>query len=265
MLGRPEYFLDDDEDGTRPFADGGRPTALKVVEITTRIVEAVHVIDAQPGHPSFLGQPERQSMDRLEDDPVFHADGGKIVDVEEAAVVDLVRGDAPRAQAVRLVDEHAEELFEAREVALFAPQVCERGVYRAPERSAPLVESRQTTLDDGQLVLAFAQSFGRYIRAGRQTVERADDALELEHVDVEIVDRSAKACQRRVQNADPRFGCERQLGAGIHEAEASRAIRDIELLRGDDATELVGQYGKKHAPGELRLGRAPIDVEKAGR
>ena len=45
----------------------------------------------------------------VEDDALLDAHGGEVVNVEEASVVDLVRCDAPEAQAIGLF---ADELFE---------------------------------------------------------------------------------------------------------------------------------------------------------
>ena len=51
------------------------------------------------------------------------ADRHQIVDVEEATIVDLVRGHAPEAQPVRLPDQEGLQRVEAPRIALPAVQV----------------------------------------------------------------------------------------------------------------------------------------------
>ena len=65
-------------------------------------------------------------MDLGEDLGIFHPDGGKIVDVEEAAVVDLVHGYTPEAQAIRLVFQQAFQAIEAARVSWLAIDLVER-------------------------------------------------------------------------------------------------------------------------------------------
>ncbi len=60
------------------------------------------MVDAQPVQASFVDQLEDQPVDRLEDLRHLDADAGEIVDLEEAPVVDLFGGDAPKGEAVGL-------------------------------------------------------------------------------------------------------------------------------------------------------------------
>ena len=74
-----------------------RPRALQDVrllqqpEIAPRIREPVRMIDPQAVHPALRQQTQRQPVGVLEDLGVLHLHGGERIDVEEAAVVDLLR------------------------------------------------------------------------------------------------------------------------------------------------------------------------------
>src|SRR5262249_55586541 len=81
---------------------GGERTAkrfaaspLQMAKVLFRIVESVNMVDAQAGNVAFFYQAEDQCVNRGEDFGLLDANGGQFVDVEEAAVVDLVRRHAP--------------------------------------------------------------------------------------------------------------------------------------------------------------------------
>ena len=57
--------------------------------VAPRIVHAVDVIEAHAVHLAFGDQAEQQAMGGLEHLAPFHAQTGQLVDVEEAAIVDL--------------------------------------------------------------------------------------------------------------------------------------------------------------------------------
>ena len=67
------------------------------------------MVNAQARDEAAAQETEDDFVDSVEDGALLDAHGGKVVHVEEAAVVYLVGGDAPEAQAVGLF---ADELFE---------------------------------------------------------------------------------------------------------------------------------------------------------
>ena len=95
------------------FADG-RVALLQAAEIAGRVVQPVGVVDAQAVHAPLREQLEDQAMGGLEHRLVLHAQRGELVDIEEAAVVDLVGRDAPVRQAIRLRLEQLVQRVEAR-------------------------------------------------------------------------------------------------------------------------------------------------------
>ena len=48
---------------------------------------------------------EGEAMHGLEDRRVFHAQGGELVDVEEASIIDFLGGDTPVREPIRLLIE----------------------------------------------------------------------------------------------------------------------------------------------------------------
>ncbi len=93
---------------------------LQAAEVFRRIVQAVGVVDAQPLDLPLVHQPQNQPMRLLEDVGVLHADGRQLVDVEESAIIDLVRRHAPIGQTVGLFREQLIEQVKALGLALRA-------------------------------------------------------------------------------------------------------------------------------------------------
>src|SRR6202012_489170 len=81
------------------------------------------------------------------------AHGGEVVDLEEAAVVDVLRGDAPEREAVRLLGEQRLQPVEAARVALLAVEVVQLLVERAASRGVLAQDALEAALD---LLLAAA-------------------------------------------------------------------------------------------------------------
>src|SRR5665213_2433476 len=75
---------------------------LQAAEILLRIVEAVGVIDAQAIELAAAHELKSEPVRVLEYGLVLHAQGGEVVDVEEAPIVDLIRGHAPGGEAIGL-------------------------------------------------------------------------------------------------------------------------------------------------------------------
>ena len=84
-------------------APGGGRDVLQHVEVLRGIEQPVGMIDADAGDPFLAQQARQQLVNRLEHRRVFDAQAGQRVDVEEAAVVDLVRRGPPVRQPVRLL------------------------------------------------------------------------------------------------------------------------------------------------------------------
>src|SRR5438132_11965132 len=84
------------------------------MEILRGIVEAVGMIDAQAIHFSVADELQNETMGGIENRLVLHSYTGQVVDVEEAAIVDVVRGHPPACQPVSL---SFDELMQSVETA----------------------------------------------------------------------------------------------------------------------------------------------------
>ena len=79
--------------------------------------QTVHVVDAQAVNGTVADELKGQPMRRLENLRQLDANRSEIVDVEEAPVIDLLRGDAPETEAVDLAIEQLVKRIEAAGIA----------------------------------------------------------------------------------------------------------------------------------------------------
>src|SRR5262249_30220442 len=98
------------------MSTGEREVLLEPAEIAGRIIKTVGVVDAQTINLKVGQQAEDEPMRRFKDLLALHAQGGQVVDVEEAAIVDLVRGNAPVRKPVALVLQQFVQEIEAARV-----------------------------------------------------------------------------------------------------------------------------------------------------
>ena len=69
---------------------------MQIREIARWIEEPVRVIDAQSSNPTFADQFENKLMSRLKDNRVFGSNRSQFINIEEPAVIDLIRGNTPK-------------------------------------------------------------------------------------------------------------------------------------------------------------------------
>ena len=86
---------------------------LEPAEVRGGVVESVGVVDAQAVNLSLGDQAKHQGVRGLEDVFTLHRQRGQVVDVKEAAVVDLVRAHPPVRKAIALVLEQVIHELEA--------------------------------------------------------------------------------------------------------------------------------------------------------
>ena len=75
---------------------------LQPLTIGPRIEQTVDVIDPQALHVAALDQFADEPVRPLEHLRQLHPQASKLIDIEETAVIDLLGGDAPIGDAVRL-------------------------------------------------------------------------------------------------------------------------------------------------------------------
>ncbi len=109
--------------GVEPLA--ARPEEepfLDPPEIPERVRQTVGMVDSEPRHTSLAGPSEDQRVGQVEDLRVLRPQAGQLVDVEEPAIVDLLRGDPPIGQPVDLVLQQLVQRVEAPGVSLGPPE-----------------------------------------------------------------------------------------------------------------------------------------------
>ena len=92
------------------------------------------MIDSQAVDLVRGGELEQVSVRGLEHGVVFHPQGGEIVDVEKAPIVDLVGSHPPVRNAIRLRLEQGVQRVEAARLAWRAVELLQRPVDRVGER-----------------------------------------------------------------------------------------------------------------------------------
>ncbi len=98
---------------------------LQPLQVLPGIEKAVDMIDAEPIHMTFGDQFKDQPMHVIEYGRHLDPDSGKIVDLKEPPIVDLLGGDAPVRQTIRLRLEQPMQPFETGRRADLAIQFSE--------------------------------------------------------------------------------------------------------------------------------------------
>ena len=237
---------------------------LEPPEIVGGVVEPVGVIDAQPGHRSLAHEAEEQAVGRLEHLRLLHPDGGQLVDVEEAPVVDLLAGDAPVGGAVRLVGEQRVQRLHALGVAGLAVEepdvVLDEGAHRGRRRQ------QRDQLLTADLLFAPARGHARgiLVRVRRQRREPRDERLQRDDVGVLGAQRGGEDVDAVAQDPGPRARRDRQHGVEVADEEAPVLEAQLQLAAVEHGAVLVAEHGQQDLVGELGLHGPPVDVEGRG-
>ena len=194
---------------------------------------------------------------RAEDGGILHAQRDELVDVEEAAVVDLVRGPSPEDERVDL---RAEAGGDARVAALAG------GEARAASFSARCTMGERSASDSRR-----RRSSGRPSAGARRALGAMRSAM--------AARRARRVCPRARRIRGVRFGrhrlegerehrwnrrrVERKAALAISNAKAPALERDVEFVRRYRLRELGAEYGDEHSTLETARGRVPVDVEPA--
>ena len=238
--------------------------SLKSLEIIARIGQAIGVVDAQSVHETVTHQKEREFVRPLEDRGVLHTDGREFVDVEEAAVVDFVRRDAPERQAIGLIEQQSVEQIKAARVAGFAveePHILSHE-FRDPRRT--LQQRVQSPMDDFAFATTLGDFFGVGFRARRQVTDRGEDALVFAHVRVIDSQRLLEFVQSMLQDRSDRTSGDRESAVVVTQRERALLEGQHQLPLFQHLAELIAQDGQQNFVSQVRLQRHPVDVEERG-
>ena len=154
------------------------------------------MVHAEPGDLSFVQQPQRNTVRFLEDDRILGADGRERVDVEEAAVVDLFRRDAPVGEPIDLRREEPIEEVEAARLARLAVEDRDVLLEVLADARVRRAEGRDAPLDDFLLAAPLVTLLRILLVTRGQVRDRGDDALQL-------VERRVALGQLFVQLTEP--------------------------------------------------------------
>ncbi len=179
------------------------------------------MVDAKSVEFSLGDEFQDQLVGLVEDLFVLGAKGGEIVDIEEAAVVDVVGGDTPLREAVRL---GLDEFMQRVEATGIVGRAVDRG-YILEDECFYFVRSRaqsdQTTLLHFLFTVALDFLLGRGATTVRQVAERGDDALQVQEIFVGGADSFLQTFDLETQNARVLLGIDRKAMLKIKDAELS--------------------------------------------
>src|SRR5687768_9077905 len=137
------------------------------------------MINAQSLNAAVTDEPEDDLMNRAEHFRQLDSDRRKVIDVEEAPVIDLVRRNAPERQAVRLIVEETFEVVEAGRRARRPVDVRKDLFHGVTHLGTAADQLAQSPFRDFLLPLTFLKPFRALLITRRQILELVDDALEL--------------------------------------------------------------------------------------
>ena len=118
-------------------------------------------------------------MRGLEDPRVLDANRGQFVDVEEAAVVDLVHRDPPEGRPVGLLGDQAVDLVEAVGIADPAVEPVDGCRDGGSNLRARLFQGGEPPLDDRDLAITLGLAFLRESRSRREVLEGRSECCDI--------------------------------------------------------------------------------------
>src|SRR5574337_1079186 len=158
--------------------------ALHSAEILSGFVQTIRVVDPETTDLPLTNQPEYQLMGLLKHMGVFHLDSGKIIDIEESAVVDLLAGHTPEGHPVDLGGQEGIQQIKALGISFFPIEDPDILLNKSPHIHAFNGKLGESFFDD----LLFALPLNDFLRVeygcGRQMAQRCDDALKFQEVGV---------------------------------------------------------------------------------
>ena len=219
------------------------------------------MIDAKAGGGAASNQLEHETVDFLEHRRIFHAQRRELVDVEEAAVVDLFGRDAPVREPVRLGVEQRIETIERSRLAGDAVEASQAGLQERVHRRAAGRERRETALDHFLLARAQPNRVGVARASWRQVLAGCQNALELVAGVASV--RFQPGFELVAQDHAVGVGRHRQAIVVMPDHERAVRIRQLQFLPLEHGAVLVAEDRNQHLVRELVLHGMPFDVEEA--
>ena len=223
------------------------------------------MIDAQAVELAGAHKLEREAMCHLEHGLILHAQRRKIIDVKEAPVVDLVRGDAPGGEAIGLRIEQLVQRVRACRAVAFDVKCSDGCIDGLRDTLIGSAHRRQAALVHFLIAISRGRRFRRRLVSRGQMAEACDQALKLGA----RLGRQRIRCQtlqRGLENARIGARIERQAVFVIIDGEG--AALALEARHKLAALEHAPVGGAEHRHQELArkggIGRLPVDVKEGG-
>ncbi len=208
-----------------------------------RIVQAVDVVDPQPGHLPLGDQLECSPVARFEHLRILDAHADQLRHIEEASVVDLLAGDAPVGEAVPLRIEQRVERRDAVRIVPLAVEPRDRAIERTAEFVVPFVQPPERVLEEAAV---------RHVLVGGDELAQLDGHAFLRQ-GVDTISQHEEVRVRR----------QRQALVVIAEEEALGVEGELDLLRLERFAIRAAEDRQEDLLHRLAMcrDRAPVDVE----
>ena len=206
------------------------------------------MIDPQSVDQAPVHQVEHQSMAGFEYRVLLHPQRGEVVDVEEATVIDLVRGHPPEGGAVALGLDQQVQALRVGGVA-FGAVVLPQTLAEVPgDVRGLLAEPRQMLFVMPRVPLALHAALRVGLGAGRQVSEGGDQAGQIQ-------ERRGLGPEPGLQPPDPGGqdqgvlpGIDREAVLVIEDAEGPQlgVEGEAQLAAVEDVAVVIAQDGQQH-------------------
>jgi hypothetical protein len=126
-------------------------------QILLGVVEAVYVIDSQPGDPAVPGQSKEQAVTCLKNLGVFHPQTDEVIDAEEAPIVDHVLGHPPVGQTICLKVQQIVQEIETVRVLSAAVEESEVVIEKLPDHLIVPIQDPEIFFENLLLSVSFPE------------------------------------------------------------------------------------------------------------
>ena len=141
---------------------GAFEIVLEPLQIIARRVQTVDVVDTHAGRSAPADEIEDEPVHFVEDLLILHPQGGELIHVEKAPVVDFLRCDPPVRQPVRLFDQQTVESIEAARLSGDAVEALDACGDQRSHAGTAVHHGGQPPFNH----ILFARALGDFVRIG---------------------------------------------------------------------------------------------------
>ncbi len=246
ILGRDGQLRVMVELGMEPARRRDDGAFLEAKEVFPGGIETVGMVHPDPPDLALADQAKDQLVACREDLGALHPDGGQIIDVEEAAIVDLIPGHPPVGEPVGLLGEERIQVVEACGVSGGAVEQPNVVVDEVANMLRLLEEGGESALHHFLLPESLLDAGGLGVDTVGQMGQRRENALELLEVSIIVADPGHEIVESMREDSSIGIGSYGQAGARAPQDEGALGEPELKLPRLEYPTILIRKNRKKH-------------------